>query len=214
MSSSANNETRGKILVVDDSTVYLQMLSHLLTRQGYAVSAAEDGPSALTAIGIEPPELIILDIILPGMDGYEVCRRLKEDKRMRDIPVIFLTGLGEQADKVKGLSMGAVDYITKPIQKEEVLARVQTHLTIRKLQKRLSDKLREQRRLNVELEAALAKVKTLSGLIPICANCKKIRDDEGFWQQVEVYVSQHSDADFSHSICPDCKIELYPEFYG
>ncbi len=104
--------------------------------------------------------------------------------------------------------------ITKPFQIEEVLARVYTHLTIRDLQKTLQEKNEQLQIKNNELETALAKVKLLSGLLPICANCKKIRNDEGYWQQVEVYIHEHSEADFSHGVCPDCMKKLYPDLYN
>jgi response regulator RpfG family c-di-GMP phosphodiesterase len=138
------------------------------------------------------------------MDGYEVCRQLKSEEKTRGIPVIFISALNELEDKVKAFSLGGVDYITKPFQAEEVLARVKTHLTLRNLQKSLEDK-------NTQLQKALDEIKILQGIIPICANCKKVRDDKGFWNQVETYISKHSEAEFSHSICPPCAKELYPE---
>jgi len=157
---------------------------------------------------------------MPEMSGYEVCRQLKADERTHEISVIFLSALAETLDRVKAFSTGGVDYITKPFQVEEVLARVKTHLTIRNLQKELQGKNAQLEGKNVQLQQkntqlqeALDNIKTLRGLIPICANCKKIRDDEGFWNQVEVYVRDHTEADFSHGICPDCARELYPELY-
>jgi response regulator RpfG family c-di-GMP phosphodiesterase len=142
---------------------------------------------------------------MPDLDGYQVCERLKADPRTRDIPVIFLSALDQIRDKVKAFTSGGVDYITKPFQIEEVLARVETHLRLRALQEQLAARVRE-------LEEALAQVKTLRGLLPICANCHKVRDDQGYWQDVTLYVSDHSEVDFSHGICPDCFRELYPEY--
>jgi response regulator RpfG family c-di-GMP phosphodiesterase len=127
-------------------------------------------------------------------------------KTTKEIPVIFMTALDSTVDEVQGFQLGAVDYITKPIQIERVLIRVKTHLMLRKLQKELKEK-------NAQLKRALANVRTLKGLLPICANCKKIRNDNGYWEQVEVYVREHSDAQFSHGICPDCLTTLYPEYF-
>jgi CheY-like chemotaxis protein len=210
MSDQADT-SKANILVVDDTLANLRLLVSMLTEYGYKVRPATNGRLALSAAQTEPPDLILLDIIMPEMDGYEMCGRLKADERTRDIPVIFISAIDEMFDKVAAFSIGGVDYITKPFHVGEVLARVNTHLTLRHLQKTLQVKNEQLQAKNNELEAALAKVKLLSGLLPICANCKKIRDDEGYWQQVEVYIRDHSEAEFSHGLCPDCISKLYPE---
>lgn len=128
-----NLEHFNRILVVDDSTGNLQLLLNLLTERGYTVYPASDGELALEFVQSTLPDLILLDIKMPGMDGYEVCRRLKADVRSAAIPVIFLSALEDERDKVKGFQAGGVDYITKPFQPEEMLARVRTHLRIREL---------------------------------------------------------------------------------
>lgn len=173
-----------------------------------------DVPLVLAAARAEPPDLILLDIKMPGMNGYEVCERLKAGVNTCDIPIIFISVLGEVGGKVQAFAVGGVDYVTKPFQFEEVLARVETHLALRALQKQLQETNRELARRLEELQEALTTVKTLRGLIPICASCKKIRDDQGYWNQLETYIAEHSDAEFSHGICPDCAKELYPEIYG
>ncbi|MEJ2659315.1 MAG: response regulator, partial [Desulfobacteraceae bacterium] len=132
-----------RILVVDDATANLQFLTNLLTTHGFMVHPASDGELALEFVRITLPDLILLDIRLPGMDGFEVCRRLKADARTRSIPVIFISILEDEGDKVKGFQAGGVDYITKPFQPEEVLARVRTHLDLRKLTEQLNQKVRE-----------------------------------------------------------------------
>ncbi|MCP4612697.1 MAG: response regulator, partial [Planctomycetes bacterium] len=172
----------------------------------YEVRAAVNGSVALKAIREYPPDLILLDIMMPVMNGYEVCERLKADERSRDIPVIFLSALNETLDKVEAFSVGGVDYITKPFQKAELLARVNAHLSLRRLQQKVEEQ-------NIQLQASLDKVKILSGLLPICAHCNKIRDDKGYWEEVVVYIRNHSEAEFSHGICPDCVKEFYPEVY-
>ena len=133
----------GRILIVDDTTANLQLLTHLLTEHGYTVHPASDGELALEFVRSIVPDLILLDIRMPGMDGYEVCRRLKADERTRSIPIIFISILENERDKVKGFQEGAVDYITKPFQAEEVLARVETHLRLRELTEHLEQKVVE-----------------------------------------------------------------------
>lgn len=202
-------EHRRSILVVDDNSDNLRLLAQLLTEHHYKARLATNGSRALATVIKEAPDLILLDVMMPGIDGFEVCRQLKADERTAGIPVIFISALHETIDKVKAFSLGGVDYISKPFQEEEVIARVKTHLSISILQRRLSKK-------NAELEKALAEIKILRGIIPICASCKKIRNDEGYWQQLEIYIQDHSDAEFSHGICDECIPKLYPEIakYG
>ena len=140
MSEHQSGTRKGKILIVDDTPDNLRLLMSVLTERGYDVRPASNGSLALKMVQATLPDLILLDIKMPGMDGYNVCSQLKADKRTYDIPVIFISALTEVMDKVKGFSLGGVDYITKPFQAEEVLARVETHVTLRKLQKRLQEK--------------------------------------------------------------------------
>ena len=213
MSNPATNNSRPDIVAVDDNPTNLQVLMQMLNQNGYKVRLAMNGQLALTAIEAKLPDLILLDILMPDMDGYEVCRRLKANERTQDIPIIFISAIYETMDKVTAFAAGGVDYITKPFQHEEVLARIKTHLALRQLQLSLQEKNQELQAKNFELAAALAQVKKLSGLLPICANCKKIRNDAGYWQNVEIYIHEHSEADFSHGMCPDCMQELYPDLY-
>ncbi len=128
---------KGVIVIVDDKPTNLGVLFDFLTDSGFKVLVAQDGESAIQKVEYAHPDLILLDVMMPGIDGFETCRRLKENESTQDIPVIFMTALSDTAAKVKGFSLGAVDYVTKPVQQEEVKARVTTHLTIRNLQKRL-----------------------------------------------------------------------------
>jgi len=193
------------ILIVDDTPANLRLLSDMLSEHGYSVRLAPSGKLALMSAQAVPPDLVLLDIMMPGLNGFEVCEQLKADPRTRDIPVIFLSALDQIEDKIKAFAAGGVDYITKPFQHREVLARVGTHLQLRALQVQLAERVHE-------LEEALAQIKTLRGLLPICANCKKVRDDQGYWQDVELYIQNHAEVDISHGICPDCFRELYPEY--
>jgi putative two-component system response regulator len=140
------------ILVVDDKPTNLDVLFNIFEQTDYDVLFASDGETCINIAVTEHPNLILLDVMMPGMDGFEVCRRLKADSHTRTIPVIFMTALADTADKIKGFEQGAVDYITKPIQPEEVLARVKAHLTIEHLQSELREKNREMQAKNEELQ--------------------------------------------------------------
>ncbi|MBU0971283.1 MAG: response regulator [Proteobacteria bacterium] len=195
---------KGNILVIDDNKENLRILAEILGSEGYTVRPALSGQIALTAAIKQIPDLILLDIIMPDMDGYQVCEALKADKYIKEIPVIFISALGEVTDTVKGFSAGGVDYIRKPFHREELLARVETHISLSRLKKDLKTR-------NEKLQLALDEIKTLRGIIPICAHCKKIRDDKGYWEQIETYLHEHSHAKFSHGICPDCIKTHYPD---
>jgi DNA-binding response OmpR family regulator len=187
-----------KILVAEDQVVSRHILAANLRKWGYDVMAVEDGTRAWEVLQAQDaPRLVILDWLMPGMDGIEICRQIRKRPQARPIYLILLTARRGQKDKIHGLQAGADDYITKPFNGEELRARVQVGIRVLELQGALAQRVRE-------LEEALASVKTLQGLLPICSYCKKIRDDRNYWQQVEGYISDHSDAQFSHGICPEC----------
>ena len=158
-----------EILVVDDTVASLDLLCDLLTEAGYLVRPAQDGRMALRSAQAKPPELILLDVRMPGMDGYELCQRLKAEPATRDIPIIFLSALRDTGDKVRGFSLGAVDYIAKPFQPEEVLARVHTHIELRRLQTKLEDKVAERteqlRHSEQELRDSRSRLQELAGFL-------------------------------------------------
>lgn len=143
MSDKQPNPCKANILVVDDTVANLRLLVNLLVEQGYKVRPASNGMMALSAARTEPPDLILLDILMPNMDGYQVCEQLKAEPLTCDIPVIFISAVNEVLDKVKAFTIGGVDYITKPFQIEEVLVRIETHLALRSLQKDLQEKNEE-----------------------------------------------------------------------
>jgi CheY-like chemotaxis protein len=187
-----------RALVAEDNCTTRLLLESTLAEWGYEVVAASDGAAAWQELQRQhTPELILLDWKMPGMDGIEVCRRLRQLPDAQAAHVILVTARRDKEDIVAGLEAGANDYITKPFEPSELRARLQAGARIVELQKHLADRVRE-------LECALAKVKQLHGLLPICAYCKKIRDDRNYWQQVESYITSHSEAQFSHGICPDC----------
>jgi DNA-binding response OmpR family regulator len=216
MTKETKLETSEDILIVDDTLANLRMLSRILAESGYKTKPVTSGEQALAAAQAMPPDIILLDIMMPGMDGYEVCAQLKINERTKNIPVIFISALDEIADKVQAFEMGGVDYLTKPFQTQEVLARVRTHLTIQKLQRQLAQAnqiLRRQNKelkiRNTELQQALGTIKTLSGIVPICAWCHtKIQDENGEWVKLETYIEAHSNAEFTHGICPNCREEF------
>ncbi|MDY6993287.1 MAG: response regulator, partial [Pseudomonadota bacterium] len=172
MSAYRLDEDKANILVVDDELPNLRLLVRMLAKQGYIVRPVPDGASAVTAVHEEPPDLILLDIMMPGMSGYEICQKLKANELTRDIPVIFLSSLTEVFDKVKAFSIGAVDYITKPFQYEEVLARVETHLSRRKMQlilqaknEQLEQEIAERQRVEQKLQLTQFSVDKASEIV-------------------------------------------------
>lgn len=191
-----------KVLIVDDMPDNIRLLAQIL-RRDYDILVATDGSKALElAEGRDKPDIILLDVFMPGMNGLEVCRRLRGNPECRDIPVIFVTALAEREIEIQGLEMGAVDYITKPFMPDIIKLRVDNQLELKRQRDLLTRK-------NQELAAALAKVKQLEGILPVCMYCKKIRKDDDAWQQMEAYITEHSEALFSHGVCPDCVDEAY-----
>ncbi len=190
-----------KILVTDDTPANISLIHGILGAL-YEVLFATNGEEALETAILEKPDLILMDVMMPVMDGFEACRRLKADARTQDIPIIFLTALADSDAILRGFEAGGVDYICKPFQERELVARVHTHLSLKQA-------LDTEKALREKLQVALASVRQLSGLLPICANCKNIRDDKGYWNQLENYISSHSDTVFTHGICPNCAKTLY-----
>jgi len=207
-----------QILIVDDTPANLQLLSRMLMAQGYEVRLSASGEEALAAVRQALPDLILLDVHMPKMDGYQVCERLKGDERTRHVPVIFISALDQTEDKAKAFVVGGVDYVTKPIQIEEVLARLQTHLSLRDLRAQLdrvgaelAAERAEQARLKGELQAAQSEMKTLCSLLPVCATCQDLRDERSYWRQVQAYVQEHAQALAPYAMCAQCAEERTPD---
>ena len=199
---TANTPT---VLIVDDEPVIRRLLVNQLTHAGYRVLESASGAEALSILEGAPqgelPNLVLLDVMMPQMSGFDACRRIRENFPINQLPVLYLTAKNQAEDLLKGFHSGANDFLSKPILQEELLARVQTHL--------------ELQRLNIDLkrlvEAKTDQVNTLGALLPICAGCKKVRDDEGYWRDVESFLEESSGASLTHGLCYTCVDELYPE---
>jgi DNA-binding response OmpR family regulator len=190
------------VLVADDDAVSARILEATLRHWGHEVVVARDGQAAWQVLQREDcPKLAILDWMMPGLEGPEVCRRSRALVKAVPTYLILLTAKGHSGDIVAGLDSGADDYVTKPFDREELRSRIRVGERVVGLQQAMADRVKE-------LEYALAQVKQLKGLLPICAYCKKVRDDQNYWQRVETYITAHSDARFSHGICPDCWREV------
>ena len=191
-----------RILIAEDDPVSRRLLQAALVKWGYEVVVTTNGKEAWEALQ-QPgaPSLLVLDWLMPETDGVEVCRQARETPALKSAYIILLTSRGSKEDIVEGLQAGADDYVTKPFDHGELRARVQVGSRVVQLQSALADRVKE-------LEEAIANVKQLQGLLPICSYCKKIRDDGNYWHRVESYIAGHANVRFSHGICPDCSSKL------
>jgi len=194
-----------KILAAEDDRTSRLLLESVLKKWGYEVVSACDGNEAWAALQAEDaPRLAVLDWMMPGMDGIEICRKVRAQDERHPTYIILLTALGRKEDIVQGLEAGADDYVTKPFDSRELQARVRAGQRVVELQSALANRV-------AELQEALDHVKTLQGILPICMHCHRIRDDNESWQRIDAYISEHSDAEFSHGLCPECLEKYYPE---
>ncbi len=186
-----------KILVAEDDVISRKLVTSSLQKWGYTVTAVEDGGKAWAQVQSDLPHLAIIDWMMPEMDGIELCRKIRKLKCDYYTYIIILTSLSELENIVSGLDAGADDYMTKPFNLKELRARINVGLRVINLEANLNHHVRK-------LQEALNKVEILQGLLPICCYCKKVRDDKNYWQQVETYISNHSELQFSHGVCPEC----------
>ncbi len=191
-----------EVLIAEDEPSSRFLLERSLAQWGFTPIVCSDGLEALARLRADnAPRIAVLDWVMPGMDGVDVCRRLRETNPARQPYLILLSARSTRADIVAGLRAGANDYIIKPVDREELEARLQGAARFVTLQQRLAERVDE-------LEDALKRVRQLQGLLPICAYCKRIRDDQNYWNQVETYIAEHTDVQFSHGICPTCFEEV------
>lgn len=219
-----NPSTKFNLLIVDDLPENIKILGHTLKHSDYVISFATSGLQAIDMALKNEFDLILLDIMMPEMDGFQVCRQLKAEERTRDIPIIFITAKTESEDIIRGFEAGAVDYITKPFHTAELSARISTHLALQRSNQIIKNQAEEltwtNKRLmkkNQKLEQALEEIETLKGLLPVCSKCKKVRlekedsEEQTSWITLEAYLHEHTAAEVTHSICPQCMKDLYPE---
>jgi phosphoserine phosphatase RsbU/P len=187
-----------RILIADDEPLSRSLTRATLATVSAVVECVADGNAAWDVLERRPEAtLLVADCSMPGLDGIELCKRLRSADGFPPIYIIMVTCADETADVTAGFEAGADDYVIKPFNADELRARARVGLRMLALQQGIARRV-------AELEAALARVKILSGLLPMCCYCKKIRVDDSYWQQLEAYISDHSDATFSHGICPTC----------
>jgi len=214
--ASTDGPPARRVLYMEDDPVTARVVQAKLEKLGFVVSLAGDGGEGLARLQEENFEVILVDKNMPVHDGLDVIRIVCSSGDETAVAPIMLTASGDEAAAVEAMKLGAADYLVKDPHGQYLAllpAVIEQALAKRELAeaKRIAEEERE--RLIVELQEALAQVKTLSGLLPICMSCKKIRDDEGYWKQIELYIQQRSEAQFSHGICPGCARALYPDLY-
>jgi len=194
------------ILIAEDDRISRKLLGAALRKKGFDVNAVTNGQEALEALQApDAPQLAILDWMMPEIDGVDVIRQFRAVNTFSFTYIILLTAKGHKDDIATGLEAGADDYLTKPFDPKELHARLNVGLRLIDAQNKLKDHVDR-------LQRALDEVNRLEGMLPICSYCKKIRNDKNYWTQVENYISAHSEAQFSHSICPQCyETHVLPE---
>jgi AmiR/NasT family two-component response regulator len=198
--------TQPRILIVEDEAIIAADLQRRLSGLGCeVVGIAASGEEAVRLATLLRPELALMDINLQGeMDGTQAAHQLQAELQL---PVVYLTASSDASVVGRAKLTDAFGYLLKPL--DERLLQITIEMALYKHQME-----QERNKLTAELREALAKLKVLSGLLPICASCKNIRDEEGYWHRVEKYIRDHSEADFSHSVCPACACRLYPEYFS
>ncbi len=193
------------VLIAEDNTTSRLILESVVRKWGFQVVAARDGDEAWDILkSKDTPELAVLDWMMPGLSGPEICRKLQSLDHRQLIYIILLTSRDSKQDIVVGLQAGADDYIIKPFDNEELHARLQVGQRLVELRATLSKKVHD-------LENAILEIKTLRGIVTICMHCHKIYNDQESWERLENYIEHHSEAQFSHGVCPHCMKEHYPE---
>lgn len=190
------------------------LLERLLKQPGRTVFTASSGAAACKIASENHLACIILDVQMPEMDGFEAAEILRRQERSAHVPIILVTATHcEQEQMFKGYESGAVDYLLKPLPPRLLQSKVDVFCQLYQQRAVIQNQLDAIRNQKEALERQFAELKMLRGLIPLCVSCKKVRDDSGYWEQIETYLRDRSDAEFSHAVCPDCSEKLYPELY-
>jgi len=214
--ASSTEPPAQRVLYMEDDPVTARVVQAKLQKQGFEVCLATDGGAGVARLQEESFDVILVDKNMPVLDGLEVIRIVCSSGDETTVSPIMLTASGDEAAAVEAMKLGAADYLVKDPDGQYLAllpAVIEQALFKRELAEAKRRAEEERERLIIELREALAEVKALSGLLPICMSCKKIRSDEGYWEQIEYYIQQHSEAKFSHGICPVCAKTLYPELY-
>lgn len=241
-----NKTEKTEILIVEDSMTQSKILRNALEKHNFSVHHTANGKEALAYLVDHTPAVIISDVIMPVMNGFEFCKSVKADEKLKSTPVMLLTTLSEPEDVIRGLESGADNFMTKPYDEQTLISCVKHIIDNIELRKKTRDdtgieiafagnkylvtsnrvqmldllisiyqntmlKTRELEKTVQELRQANKTITTLKGFIPICACCKKIRNDHGYWEQIEMYIQSHSEAEFTHGVCPECSKKLYPK---
>ena len=208
------------VLIVDDKPTNLILLEHSIAGDDLNIVKANTGEEAVGLARDLDLALVLLDVQMPGMDGFETAAALRSLPNCKYVPIIFVTAMSTQEKHVfKGYNAGAVDYMFKPVVPEVIRSKVRVFIELHRQKKlldeqraELSAKVEALAKANRELASALEHIKVLRGILPICVHCKKVRDDKGYWEQVERYLEAHSELGFTHGICPDCLRKHFPEY--
>ena len=199
------------VLYVEDENSTRDEIHQLLQGRFREVFVAQNGAEGLELFRKNGPDLVVTDILMPVMDGLKMVKEMRTCNK--DVPIIVMTAYGETSYMMDAIDANVDQFVTKPIELKKFFTALEKFAEIIESRKAAKRHEEEREKLIGELQEALAKAKLLSGLLPICASCKKIRDDKGYWNQIELYIWEHSEAEFSHGLCPECTEKLYPGYH-
>lgn len=203
-----------RILLVDDTKANREFLACIIRRPDRDIVCLESGPEALAYVDREQDiALALLDVQMPEMDGFTVARELRARPATSEVPIIFITASAHEEQGVfKAYDAGAVDFLFRPVDAHILRSKVDVFCRLHAQKRIIQGQLDRISKQHAALQQQLEEIKVLRGMIPICASCKSVRNDTGFWEAIESYVQTHSEAAFSHSLCPTCMGQLYPEY--
>ncbi len=199
------------VLYAEDDPATREEVGLFLKRRVRTLVTVTNGQEGLERFRVDRPDVVLTDIRMPVIDGLQMARTMR--KEYRGTLIVVTTAHSDVESMLEAIDIGVDQYVLKPIETGKLLAALEKCNEIIEYRRASRNYLAERERLIGELQSALAKVKLLSGFLPICASCKKIRDDQGYWKQVEEYIREHSEAEFSHGICPECAKKIYPQYY-